>query len=470
MDAKLQQQSPQKAQTNKPNLTGIPTQMKLDFERRSGLSFDDVRVHYNSDKPAQLQALAYTQGTQVYVGPGQERHLPHELGHVIQQKSRVVPPTLTVHGCRINTDTELEKEANLFAQSKENCSFLRYHSDLGNANTIQAQFEITYFGGRIWSVDYVGRPNFSKDIDEIGTKYTLVGSRNHFIPSKGISDTIQQIVIDGLTGREGILPHKYPDESGENAESIRKALIALCNLVAPNDNLKMGENNPFFNPLIWEKTHNDAIQIIERITNTFLEDPVDQYTLGSYIDKLEFLLHNSYANLRIGNFKVNSAIKNYLDFPLIVQYPLAPGTKTIKPYWENGEMVIDLTNPECIPLVKRFNQIYKLQNFFPHISAIPKIAEDGENRLLVSSDLVKDYEEYLDSLGRRSPQYMLPKHVVFKVLYKKRSAGTETKRSLIFTADEIEKHKLTRGKGGLRIREEWEPSNLFSKEERYFSE
>ena len=86
MEAKLQQQAPQKAQTNKPNLTGIPTQMKLDFEQRSGLSFDDVRVHYNSDKPAQLQALAYTQGTQVYVGPGQERHLKHELGHVVQQK------------------------------------------------------------------------------------------------------------------------------------------------------------------------------------------------------------------------------------------------------------------------------------------------------------------------------------------------------------------------------------------------
>lgn len=33
----------------KANVTGIPTQMKLDFEQRSGLSFDDVKVHYNSD-------------------------------------------------------------------------------------------------------------------------------------------------------------------------------------------------------------------------------------------------------------------------------------------------------------------------------------------------------------------------------------------------------------------------------------
>lgn len=111
MDAKLQQQVPKKAQTNKPNLTGIPTQMKLDFERRSGLSFDDVRVHYNSDKPAQLQALAYTQGTQVFVGPGQGKYLPHELSHVVQQKMGMVQPTAFIGGMPINRSPMLEKMA-----------------------------------------------------------------------------------------------------------------------------------------------------------------------------------------------------------------------------------------------------------------------------------------------------------------------------------------------------------------------
>lgn len=110
MEAKLQQM-PQKAQASKPNLTGIPTQMKLDFEQRSGLSFDDVRVHYNSDKPAKLQALAYTQGTQVYVGPRQERHLPHELGHVVQQKMGIVNQTSFRYGFPVNDDPALERAA-----------------------------------------------------------------------------------------------------------------------------------------------------------------------------------------------------------------------------------------------------------------------------------------------------------------------------------------------------------------------
>ena len=81
MEAQLLTQRAERPEVKKPNLTGIPTQMRLNFERRSGLSFDDVRVHYNSDKPARLGALAYTQGTQIHVGPGQERRqIPSRSG------------------------------------------------------------------------------------------------------------------------------------------------------------------------------------------------------------------------------------------------------------------------------------------------------------------------------------------------------------------------------------------------------
>ena len=111
MGPELQQRILHKAKTDQPNLTGIPTQMKLNFEQHSGMSFDDVRVHYGSDRPAQLRALAYTQGRHVYIGPGQERHLGHELGHVVQQKLGQVAPTGRVEGLPINDDRKLEAEA-----------------------------------------------------------------------------------------------------------------------------------------------------------------------------------------------------------------------------------------------------------------------------------------------------------------------------------------------------------------------
>jgi hypothetical protein len=94
--------------------TGLPDQLKSGVENLSGLSLDNVKVHYNSPLPLQLNALAYTQGTEIHVAPGQERHLPHEAWHVVQQKQGRVKPTAQMKdGTDINDDTGLEKEADL---------------------------------------------------------------------------------------------------------------------------------------------------------------------------------------------------------------------------------------------------------------------------------------------------------------------------------------------------------------------
>ena len=95
------------------NKTGLPDNLKAGVENLSGFSLDDVKVHYNSPKPAQLQAHAYTQGTDIHVASGQEKHLPHETWHVVQQMQRRVKPTLQVKGVAINDRSQLEKEADL---------------------------------------------------------------------------------------------------------------------------------------------------------------------------------------------------------------------------------------------------------------------------------------------------------------------------------------------------------------------
>lgn len=96
----------------KENRTGLPDQLKAGIENLSGYSMDDVNVHYNSDKPASLQAYAYAQGTDIHIAPGQERHLPHEAWHVVQQKQgRVQPTTQMKGGVDVNDDAGLEKEA-----------------------------------------------------------------------------------------------------------------------------------------------------------------------------------------------------------------------------------------------------------------------------------------------------------------------------------------------------------------------
>lgn len=105
-----QQQPIQKKENN----TGLPDNLKLGIENLSGYTMDDVKVLYNSDKPAQLNAHAYAQGTNIHLAPGQEKHLPHEVWHVVQQKQGRVKPTMQMKGgVNINSDSQLEKEADL---------------------------------------------------------------------------------------------------------------------------------------------------------------------------------------------------------------------------------------------------------------------------------------------------------------------------------------------------------------------
>lgn len=105
--AKLEQNS-----SPKPNNTGLPNQLKAGIESLSGMSMDYVKVHYNSAQPTQLNACAYAQGREIHVAPGQERHLPHEAWHVVQQAQRRVQPTMQMQGwVTINDDQGLEQEA-----------------------------------------------------------------------------------------------------------------------------------------------------------------------------------------------------------------------------------------------------------------------------------------------------------------------------------------------------------------------
>lgn len=96
----------------KKNTTGMPDNLKTGIENLSGMSMDHVRVHYNSSQPAQLNALAYAQGNNIHIAPGQEKHLPHEAWHVVQQAQGRVKPTLQMkEGVPVNDDPGLEKEA-----------------------------------------------------------------------------------------------------------------------------------------------------------------------------------------------------------------------------------------------------------------------------------------------------------------------------------------------------------------------
>ncbi len=98
----------------KENHTGLPYSLKTGLESLSGYSMEDVKVHYNSNKPAQLNAHAYAQGTDIHVASGKENYLAHEAWHVVQQKQGRVRPIMQLKGgLTANNSPLLEKEADV---------------------------------------------------------------------------------------------------------------------------------------------------------------------------------------------------------------------------------------------------------------------------------------------------------------------------------------------------------------------
>ncbi len=153
----------QQKQAPAKNTTGLPDNLKSGIEHLSGIDVSDVKVHYNSAQPAQLNAHAYAQGNQIHVAPGQEKHLPHEAWHVVQQKQGRVKPTKQLKGkVNINDDAGLEKEADVMGKrakqlkvatdfseaerSHYNTHIIQYQSEYPTQLTIQLMSDIEYDG------------------------------------------------------------------------------------------------------------------------------------------------------------------------------------------------------------------------------------------------------------------------------------------------------------------------------------
>ncbi len=136
----------------KANDTGLPDTLKAGVETLSGVSMDGVQVHYNSSKPAQLNALAYAQGRDIHVAPGQEQHLPHEAWHIAQQaQGRVQPTTQMAGGVAVNDDASLESEADTMG-ARALAQPVQQMADTAQLAQAVAQLRFDAGEGSVWHV------------------------------------------------------------------------------------------------------------------------------------------------------------------------------------------------------------------------------------------------------------------------------------------------------------------------------
>ena len=109
-DQQLQEQS--RVIKENRDSTGLPDDLKLGIEDLTGSDINDVKVHSTSDNSPQLNASAYAKGFDISLAPEEEKPLPNEAWHVVQQKQGRVKPTRELKGGGpVNDHGSLENEA-----------------------------------------------------------------------------------------------------------------------------------------------------------------------------------------------------------------------------------------------------------------------------------------------------------------------------------------------------------------------
>lgn len=220
----------------KPNNTGLPDNLKTGIENLSGYSLDDVKVHYNSDKPAQLSALAYAQGTDIHVAPGQEKHLPHEAWHVVQQMQGRVEPTMQVQGVNVNDNAGLEKEADEMGdisysnqQMMKSKQLSEIESSAVSQRCIQKKDNNysekntpkgdTKLGAILLMIKDIANKGLKAGVPEAPTILSYIANLEDILKSKeGSTEAyIGKILMDELEKKEVDIPNLSKLETNENA-------------------------------------------------------------------------------------------------------------------------------------------------------------------------------------------------------------------------------------------------------------
>lgn len=206
----------QNENAQKSNKTGMSDKLKEGIENLSGIDMSDVKVHRNSSRPKQLDALAYTQGTEIFVSPGQEKFLPHEAWHVVQQKQGRVNATAKLGKDNINDDVSLEKEATMMGDKALSSNPL-VHEGASNNVTLDSkniqragivQREPIPSSAIILDVNAAAEQVLQKLIDTASAtsrQYSSVNWRNMFLG----------VISQQIAGRTlGTISHGWRDNAG----------------------------------------------------------------------------------------------------------------------------------------------------------------------------------------------------------------------------------------------------------------
>jgi hypothetical protein len=209
-------------------INALPDRLKGSLELLSGMDLSDVRVHRNSSKPAELKALAYTQGRDIHLGPGQDEHLPHEAWHAVQQMQGRVKPTMQARGVPINDDAHLEHEADRmvskvagFSRGQLAGTASRSAKSARSAAVAQRKLQIT-------GLDDAKRKSFVKQInDGSALEYELDGKG--FLQQKDkkktATDEYSKQMVAGIADAQTVVLRLVSEDDKRFIDSFADGLV-----------------------------------------------------------------------------------------------------------------------------------------------------------------------------------------------------------------------------------------------------
>ncbi|OXA95876.1 eCIS core domain-containing protein [Flavobacterium hercynium] len=319
----------------KANNTGLPDNLKSGIENLSGFAMDDVKVHYNSAKPAQIQAHAYAQGTDIHVASGQEKHLPHEAWHVVQQKQGRVQPTMQMKGnINVNDDAGLENEADVMGEKAMQQSTSQIQlKEIDNNNTIIQQYS-----------------NTSKTIQRNADEDLLAGQQNqtYFVNESANLNTAGTNVYNVINGApnnstrdKAAAGYRYYWQTMLDGFDGKKAEMYEAKLLS-EDHTPILSNNDFVDPDVRIETV-DGVEATEVKTinsdntgnvNTLIKGADMQLSKrDAYRKKIKIRIesaNNLWPDARYNNteyIKSNTDLKNWLSKEGVI--PKIPNTNSI---------------------------------------------------------------------------------------------------------------------------------------------
>lgn len=409
----------------KENHTGLPDHLKLGIENLSGYSMDDVKVHYNSEKPAQLNAHAYAQGTDIHLSSGQEKHLPHEAWHVVQQKQGRVKPTVQMKGkVNINDDASLEKEADVIGAKLSSHQIDKNETELKAQHGFTKQLKSHFSGNNVAQLVIIAPP--VNDLDVIGLMSIMQMIRN------GIDDKIVGYNLIGstdLTKEKKILFKGHGGANGTYAGGISGTAIGQLLKDKISRDVYIGLDFCYSSKMLesvsqeLDKPHviegnrhtsvtqNDGYNYSKTVPLDYSEDQIDtQKIFSKKCNEIKLDSRWSEAEIMVGNLQKD--LKKAKDMKEYTQIFIEQGTKIfehiIDIYQSLYELNSVIINPEGRKIIADEETIRKTaQGIAEEYAMIYGWGSKSIKEFAQSSEARKLAKMRLGNRNKKRPSYIM---------------------------------------------------------------